>query len=425
MNEFLVMAQRCVEEAKALYNRGLAIQTKATEESRNITTEELAQIEKWFSDSADKKAEADKLFKIGENQKAVSAIMNLPSAVLGHDEPAGDRLMKSVTDKMARDYFSSKSESAWAEARAMIAKRGEMEKKTLTRLSDVDGGFLLTPEYSNTLLTELRNMVYFMDQARVVTTSRSEWVAPTWDHDESMPHVQENADAATEDYSDAVGQFRLRPASFGRVVKVPLDLLDDVGFDLFGHLITMFSQRTGELMENHFLNGTGSNQPLGLLAQIASTDIITGVDVATATSAEIVVGDVQALPYSLKAQYRQNGRFMMSRAYMKKAMLLRTDDGGSGTGRYMWQPSFQAGQPALLAGYPVMETEYWPVVDADGDPVMLFGDFKQYYIALRTPFSWLRLNERYAEYDQVGIKIKMRYDGKPFDKNAFVRLNRT
>ena len=65
-----------------------------------------------------------------------------------------------------------------------------------------------------------------------------------------------------------------------------------------------------------------------------------------------------------------------------------------GQGNYLWQPNHQAGEPAMLAGYPVVEVAGMPTI-ATGNVTALFGDMEMTYlvvdrkgtVVLRDPFT--------------------------------------
>ena len=52
-----------------------------------------------------------------------------------------------------------------------------------------------------------------------------------------------------------------------------------------------------------------------------------------------------------------------------------------------------------------------PEIDS-GNKVILFGDFKSYWIADRQGRSFQRLNELYAATGQVGFRTTQRVDGR-------------
>jgi HK97 family phage major capsid protein len=87
-----------------------------------------------------------------------------------------------------------------------------------------------------------------------------------------------------------------------------------------------------------------------------------------------------------------------------------------GAGQYLWKPSLEIGKPDTLLNKPVYTSQYMPAItgtNADkGKKILLFGDFSYYWIAARKGRTLKRLEERYAEYDQVGFRGTQRVDGK-------------
>ncbi|WP_407816962.1 phage major capsid protein, partial [Staphylococcus aureus] len=67
---------------------------------------------------------------------------------------------------------------------------------------------------------------------------------------------------------------------------------------------------------------------------------------ATNISADQLIG----LMYSLPAAYRNNGSWLMNGTTLGKVRTIK-----DGQGNYLWQPSYQAGQPSTLLGRPVIE----------------------------------------------------------------------
>jgi HK97 family phage major capsid protein len=70
-----------------------------------------------------------------------------------------------------------------------------------------------------------------------------------------------------------------------------------------------------------------------------------------------------------------------------------------------------AGQPDTILGRPVYASSFMPQIAA-GEKVMAFGDFSYYRIADRQGRTFERLNELFAQSDQVGFKATQRVDGK-------------
>ena len=75
-------------------------------------------------------------------------------------------------------------------------------------------------------------------------------------------------------------------------------------------------------------------------------------------------------------------------------------------GAYIWQPSYQAGEPARILGYAVRTSAYAPT-DA-----IAFGDYSYYNIGDRGSRSFKQLNELFAGNGMIGFVAKERVDGK-------------
>ncbi|RYF07352.1 MAG: phage major capsid protein [Comamonadaceae bacterium] len=141
-----------------------------------------------------------------------------------------------------------------------------------------------------------------------------------------------------------------------------------------------------------FLTGTGANdRPNGLLTYVTG-----GTNAATHPWGDIktvgsgAVGAVTAdslidLIYALPDEYTANARFVLNRT--AQGVIRKLKDG---QGNYLWQPSYVAGQPATIAGYPVTTVAGMPNIAANA-VVALFGDFKRgYQIVDRTGVRVLR-----------------------------------
>ncbi len=141
-----------------------------------------------------------------------------------------------------------------------------------------------------------------------------------------------------------------------------------------------------------FLTGTGANdRPNGLLTYVtgaANAAAHPWGDIKTVGSGAVGAITADALVdliYELPEEYTANARFLMNRTTQGTVRKLK-----DGQGNYLWQPSYVAGQPATIAGYPVTTVAGMPNVAANSIPAM-FGDFKRgYQIVDRTGVRVLR-----------------------------------
>ena len=108
----------------------------------------------------------------------------------------------------------------------------------------------------------------------------------------------------------------------------------------------------------------------------------------------------------LKRPYRKKAKFITNDATL--AVLRKLKDGN---GAYIWQPSYQAGEPDKLLGYPIYTSAYFPTIEA-GKAALAFGDFSYYNIGDRGTRSLQELKELFAGNGLVGFVAKERVDGK-------------
>lgn len=90
---------------------------------------------------------------------------------------------------------------------------------------------------------------------------------------------------------------------------------------------------------------------------------------ATNLSADALI----SLLYAMPATYRNRGSWVMNGTTLAAIRKLK-----DGHGNFLWQPSYQAGQPETILGRPVVEMKDMPDVAAAATPV-IFGDFKAGY----------------------------------------------
>lgn len=206
-----------------------------------------------------------------------------------------------------------------------------------------------------------------------------------------------------------VGETAARPETtaptFGALNYVPGEiyanpsatqqLLDDSEVDIeqfiADNVETEFAYQEGIA----FVSGNGTNKPNGFLtyatgAANAAVHPWGAILVTTAAGTTAVTTDeVIGLTYSLPQAFTDDARWVMNRLSLSKVRALKDT-----TGQYLWQPSLQEGQPAMLAGFPVTEMAAMPNMTTGAIPIA-FGSFRRGYLIvdrigvriLRDPFT--------------------------------------
>lgn len=187
----------------------------------------------------------------------------------------------------------------------------------------------------------------------------------------------------------ATGELYANPAATQQLLD---DSLIDLETWLANEVETEFSYQ-----ENlAFVSGTGANsRPNGVLTYVtgganAAAHPFGAIATVNSGNAALITGDgVVNLVHALPDVFTSNARFIMNRTTIGAIMLLK-----DGQGNYLWKPSYAAGQPQTLMGYPITEIPAMPNVAAGAKPI-LFGDFQRGYLivdragirVLRDPFT--------------------------------------
>jgi len=411
--DYNIQIQNLMDKARECYTKGQASNDLVVQEAREFTSEEKAKYDGWIKEGNELKRQADELVENTKRKSTLQAKM---------DEMKYTPILDTTTGAKSFNRMETKADRIELEKKAIshLVRYGNYSQapedvKTLTRLNGADGGFLVMEEFRNDILVRLRDLVWMRQDSTVIQTSQAAVSFPTWDYDHTVAARSDNAAVAVDSITSAAGRQKFTPHAFGDIVKIPEELMEDTGFDFYSFLAGDISSRWAELEEIQLIRGTGVNAPLGIL-----NSGLGATTVATSTSSTIIAADVRGLPYKITAVHRQGAQWMTTRAKLETIAELRTEETGSGLGRFMWQPSFTAGQPATLDGYPIRETEFMTAPALAGDAVMLFGDFKQFLIVEKAGSPKIvRLNELYAGNNQIGIKFTARLDSGARTTDAF------
>lgn len=213
-----------------------------------------------------------------------------------------------------------------------------------------------------------------------------------------------------------VGETAARPTTntptFGTLTYTPMELyanpnatqqmLDDAEIDLESWLAGEVETEFARAENLAFVSGAPATQPKGIMTYVTGganaaehpygAILLTNSGLAAAIAADPIIDLIYALPQA----FQGNARFGMNRNTLAVVRKLKDGDGN-----YLWQPSYQAGQPSQLAGYPVTEIPDMPNIAANAVPI-LFGDFQRTYLivdrigtrVLRDPFT----NKPYVQF---------------------------
>ena len=260
---------------------------------------------------------------------------------------------------------------------------------------DTNGGYLVPEEYDRRLIDVLNEENIMRGLATTITTSGEHKINLA----ATKPAASWIEEGGALTFGDATfDQILMDAYKLHVAIKITEELLYDNAFGLESYIIDQFGKAIGNAEEDAFLNGDGKHKPTGLF-----TSAKVGV---TTSTANISADDMINLVYSLKRPYRKNASFITNDQTLSALRKLKDNNNA-----YIWQPSYQAGEPDRLLGYTLHTSAYVPTIAA-GKPVIAFGDYSYYNIGDRGTRSLQELKELFAGNGMIGYVMKERVDGK-------------
>jgi len=221
-----------------------------------------------------------------------------------------------------------------------------------------------------------------------------------------------------------------RSATFGEVYARPRiyqHMLEDSFFNAEAWLAGEVARQFAEVEGQAFLNGDGSNKPVGILngltlsSSSAANDVTgayevinNGVDGALGATDAAIIDNLRAVVLSVKTGYLPESKFMMNRATHNVLAQLKNGDG-----EYFLQRNLTDSAAARLFGYDIIINEDMadiPATTGDACPI-LFGNFaRAYQIVDRVGVSMLR--DPYTNPGSVMFYTRKRTGSMVLDASA-------
>lgn len=322
-----------------------------------------------------------------DQQAKLIAASRLGAGAPGDMEPTDPEYLNAFK------LFMRKGEAAGGEVMA-----------AMTVGTSTEGGYLAPVEWDRTITNKLKQRSPIRENAQVISISGNGFSRVYNDGVIGSGWVGETA-ARPATTTPGLTSLTFNTGELYANPAITQQALDDVALDLEEWLA---SQVDGEfaIQENiAFLSGNGTNKPIGILNYVtgganAATHpfgAITGITAAGATA--VTSDEIVDLVYSLPSERNGNAKFFLNRSSLAKLRKLK-----DGQGNYLWQPTYVAGQPSTLQGYPVIEVPGMPNMTT-GLVSILFGDMEMTYLVI----------------DRVGIRVLR----DPFTNKPYVHFYTT
>lgn len=368
------------EKRSTAWNAAKAFLDSHRTDKGTLTAEDDAVYSKMEQEINDLGKEISRL----ERQEQMEAELNKPLNKPLISKPGMGKDMEKKTGRASDEY-----KIAMLDAFRSNFKR---VSNVLQEGVDADGGYLVPEEYDHRLIDILTEENIMRNLATKITTSGEHKINIA----ATKPAASWIEEGGALTWGDATfDQILLDAHKLHVAIKVTEELLYDNAFGLENYIITQFGKALANAEEDAFLNGDGTGKPLGLFAATG------GGQIAGTLTAALKSDDMLDLVGKLKRPYRKNASFILNDQTLSALRKLKDNNGA-----YIWQPSYQAGEPDRLLGYAIHTSAYAPT-DA-----IAFGDYKYYNIGDRGSRSFSELRELFAGNGMIGYVAKERVDGK-------------
>lgn len=403
--------QQLREQRANIFEQQKAILDRADAETRPMSAEETATYDRLDADFERLDADIERAETMESREKALMRA-NPPAEVTG-PTGGGDDKDKAFDRAFTNFLRHGISDLAPEDKTVMIANRAGDVLNAAGVGTGAAGGYTVAPEFRDKLVETQKWYGPMLQEAEVIYTDTGanlQW--PTNDDTGNVGAIlAENTQVTEQDV--IFGTAALDAYMYtSKQVRVSYQLLQDNAFDINTWLPKKLGQRLGRILNQHFTTGTGTNQPDGIVT--SATVGVTGTG-SFATTGGISFDNIIDLLESMDPAYGEgDGLKFMGHQSVRKALRKLKD----GQGRYLWEPSVQAGVPNQVQGYAFVLNNDMPALAA-GSKSLLFGNIRDaYVIRIVRGIQTLRLQERYADFLQVGFLAFERADGTMQDAGA-------
>jgi HK97 family phage major capsid protein len=296
-------------------------------------------------------------------------------------EMLSDEGRKLITEDIS---FKLNRDSAYATDKNHINK----ENKYLRTDSNVEGGFLAPPDYSNEILKKITEVSDIRAVARITPTTRESFKIPL--RNTLMPAFWEGQAIPAPEGNSQYAMNEIFTKTLTVYTDLTQEMIEDSVFDMEAEVTKDSAERFAQAEGQAFVIGDGSLQPEGILTN-PNTQVITSSAVNAFTGDDLINMFGQ-----LKTGYKPT--YLLNRVTLAFVRTLK-----DGVGRYLWEPGLAGAYPSTIDGLPYMSTIDVPNIGA-GNKAVILGDFYRGYRIVDRTMMWV-VRDPFTQATQRMVRI--------------------
>ena len=419
VNELVTEERKINDERYEALEKGNEIRAKELDEQLERIGEDIVRAQKAQKDAERK----EKLMQ--ERIEMLEAMNDRPG------KTAGEKASEDYKEKFLK-ALRGKFRDSEANAEMAAANKKLREVKTLQVGTDNLGGHGVPEEISrqiDELMLAASDILQVIDLKMVgssdykevlsINQTTSAWAAELGTRSQQTdPNLRQVAPTMGELYT---------------YLFASNEIVEDAFFDLEGWLVRTAAESAAKALDSAVWSGDGSSKPTGMInsAPVSTADNASPLRAAavyqyiptdSASPQALGADDVIDLVYALNRGYRSNARFGCNQNTQAALRKLKSSNGD-----YYWQPSFQAGQPDRLMGYPVFTYEDMADPTTADGLYLGFGDWNRAYTLITRTGLAITTDDNITTPGTIKYYIRRRFGGIPANNDAlkFLKLSDT
>jgi HK97 family phage major capsid protein len=392
---------KLVADARGYYDTAIA---EASTEAQRKEAEE--KFDAAMAEADQLKAKIDRADRLDDSEKALAV----------RRESRAARENRSVSDVASEEALETEAFVAYCKY-GMAGIADHLRPIALKRFGPVkaaqstvpaEGGYTVPQDFMYQLETAMLAFGGMRSVASVIRTDSGALMPYPTSNDtvNEGAIIAENTQVTEQDV--AFGAVNLGAFMYtSKLVRVSFQLLQDSAFDLPSWLAARLGERLARITNRHFTVGAGGGAlPTGIITAATAGPVGSG---SLAAVGAVSYDNLVDTEHSVDPAYRTNARWMFHDNTLRDLKKLKDD-----MGRPIWIPGLVDREPDRILGYGYTINQHMaaPAVNAK---IIAFGALDKYLIRDVLGLQVLRLNERYADYLQVGFLAFLRADGNLID----------
>jgi HK97 family phage major capsid protein len=292
----------------------------------------------------------------------------------------------------------------------------ELQAKAMSVGSDPNGGFTVTADMSGMIAKKVFESSPIRQLAAVQQIS-SDALEGIRDNDEPGGGWEAETTTTANTSTPIIGKWRVPTNTYAARPRITQQLLEDSSLNIEAWLIQALADKFARAEATAFVTGTGVARPRGFTTYAAGTTADTIEQIVTGSAAAVTFDGLISLVYGLKADYRKNATLAANRSTWSAVRKLKDSQN-----RYLWEPSLQAGMPAVVLGVPTAEFNDMADVAASSLSIAIADWKRAYQIADRVGMSILR--DPFSAKPYVEFYARRRVGGDVVNTDA-IKIQKT